>query len=385
MSSVAAAIAAQLEPGMRVAIADGAGAPVTLAGDLTEAARSVGGVRLVLGWCLDLPVHLDPAAFTDIRTVMGGFALRQPIIDGQVHYVPERLSAVPSLLAGPLRPDVLVIRMARTAAGFAWGTEVSWMSSVAGSDVRLLIEEVPGLPQAAADPPVPLEQGVVVASGEHAPREIVSAATDDLTRRIGERIATLIPEGACLQFGPGPLATAMLDALTVPVHVRSGLLGDAVLGLAERDLLLSNPIATYLAGGAELYRWGDGRGVLTRLERTHHVSAAAGRSLISINSALEVDRTGAVNVEGTGGRPVSGIGGHPDFAAAGHISVGGLSIIATPATRRGQSTLVDRLSFPASSARSDVDVVVTEHGVADLRGLDDAERAAELTRIWTPG
>jgi acyl-CoA hydrolase len=382
--SPAAAIAALLRPGMRIAVADGAGAPVTLADDLTDAAASVGGVRLVLGWCLDLPVRLEPSAFTDIRTVMGGFALRTPIAQGLVRYVPERLSAVPSLFAGPLRPDALVIRMSRTGGGWAWGTEVSWMSSVVDSNALLLIEEVPGLPQAAADAPVPLDRGVVVATGDHPPRTIATPEPDGVSRLIGQHVAGLVSEGSCLQFGPGPLATAVVDALTVPVHVRSGLLSDAVLNLAAQDLLLSTPIGTYLAGSADLYRYGDGRAVLTRVERTHQLAVAEGRPLITVNTALEVDRTGAVNVEGTGGARISGIGGHADFLLMGHASTGGLSIVATPATRRGCSTLVDRLSFPASATRTDVDVVVTEHGVADLRGLDDAERGAELTRIWTP-
>jgi acyl-CoA hydrolase len=383
-ASTAAAIAAHLRPGMRIAIADGAGAPVSLADDLTEAAAHVGGVSLVLGWCLELPVRLEAAAFTEVRTIMGGFALRAPIADGLVRYVPERLSGVPSLFAGPLRPDLLLVRMARTLDGWAWGTEISWMSSVVDGGAIVLIEEVPNLPKAAADPLLPLDRGIVVAEADHQPHVIETGEPDANTVAIGEQIARLIPEGACLQFGPGPLASALLDALKVPVHVCSGLLGDGVLRLVERGLLLSTPRATYIAGGPGLYQWSDGRGILTRVERTHQLVIAQRRPMVTVNTALEVDRTGAVNVEGLDGARISGIGGHPDFLLMGHVSTGGLSIVATPTTRRGHSTLVDQLSFPASSARTDVDVVVTEHGVADLRGLDDGERAAELARIWTP-
>ena len=95
-----------------------------------------------------------------------------------------------------------------------------------------------------------------------------------------------------------------------------------------------------------------------------------------------MDHTGAVNVERAGDRLVSGIGGHPDFALAGHVSVGGLSVIAVPTSRAGRSTLVERLTGPTSTTRTDVDLVVTELGVADLRGLDDTERRAALLTIW---
>ena len=91
---------------------------------------------------------------------------------------------------------------------------------------------------------------------------------------------------------------------------------------------------------------------------------------------------GAVNVERRGDRAISGIGGHPDFALAGHLDPRGLSIVATPSTRNGESVLVPALSCAASTPRSDVDVVVTEHGVADLRGRTDAERHEALRAIF---
>jgi acyl-CoA hydrolase len=104
---------------------------------------------------------------------------------------------------------------------------------------------------------------------------------------------------------------------------------------------------------------------------------------VTLNAALEVDHVGAVNVEALGRHPVSGLGGHPDFALAGHLSSGGVSIIATPTRRNETPTLVEELAAPASTARSDVDVVVTELGAADLRGLTDPERREALTAIWT--
>ena len=102
--------------------------------------------------------------------------------------------------------------------------------------------------------------------------------------------------------------------------------------------------------------------------------ATVGR-LAAINSAVEVDLTGQVNAEEVGGRRLGAVGGQVDFlrAAAAH---GGKPIIALPAKR-----IVASLDGPVSTARSDVDWIVTEHGACSLRGLSESARVRELLRI----
>ena len=121
--------------------------------------------------------------------------------------------------------------------------------------------------------------------------------------------------------------------------------------------------------------WHTHAGDLLRLDR-----------LVSVNSALEVDLTGQVGAEDIGGRAVSAIGGQPDLVRAAHRSTGGHAVIALPSTARNGtvSRIVERLSGPVTTPRSDVDVVVTEHGRADLRGLGLSERARALTAIADP-
>jgi acyl-CoA hydrolase len=105
-----------------------------------------------------------------------------------------------------------------------------------------------------------------------------------------------------------------------------------------------------------------------------------------VNSALEVDLWGQANVERAGGRVVGGVGGLMDFMHGARRSPGGVSILALPATARGGSVsrIVPLLGGPVSVARHDVDIVVTEFGSADLRGVSDAERARRLTAIAAP-
>jgi acyl-CoA hydrolase len=120
------------------------------------------------------------------------------------------------------------------------------------------------------------------------------------------------------------------------------------------------------------------------MEYTHDLTRlSTGTPFVAVNTAIEIDEQGQVNVEGTPGAAVGGIGGHSDYAVAAARSAGGLSIVALPSNHRGRPTLVERLSAPVSTVAHDVDVVVTEHGAADLRGLDRSERAAALHRLWS--
>ncbi len=210
-------------------------------------------------------------------------------------------------------------------------------------------------------------------------REAAAAPHHEAIARL---IAPLIAPGARVQVGPSPVATALLGQLTVPVRLDSGLLPEGVVDLDERGLLAAEPVAAYLAGGPRLYDWADGRPLLHPIEYTHDLGRLSADPLFAVNTAVEIDLDGQVNVEGTAASALGGIGGHPDYAAAAARSVGGLSIVAVPTTHHGRCTLVTRLSRPVSTPAHDVDVLVTERGLADLRGLSRPERSKALTRLW---
>ncbi|HUJ66338.1 MAG TPA: acetyl-CoA hydrolase/transferase C-terminal domain-containing protein, partial [Acidimicrobiales bacterium] len=143
--------------------------------------------------------------------------------------------------------------------------------------------------------------------------------------------------------------------------------------------------AAYVWGGPGLGSMLEAGSLRLRgVDHIHDITAISGTdSFVAINTALQVGLDGAVNVESVAGRVVAGPGGHPDFAAGASRSRGGLSVVALPSTSAGASTIVARPDV-VSTARTDVDVVVTEHGVADLRGLEDAERAGRLISVAAP-
>ncbi|WP_242532460.1 acetyl-CoA hydrolase/transferase C-terminal domain-containing protein [Nocardioides sp. S5] len=215
-----------------------------------------------------------------------------------------------------------------------------------------------------------------------APLELSLPGRTEVTDEFGRLAATLVRPGDSLQFSPGGVGDAFLRALDVPVRIDSGTAGDADVDLDARGLILDSPLATYLAGSGVVYRWADTRRILARVEHTHNLTRLANQELVAMSTALEIDLTGQVNVEGFGADVIAGVGGHPDYAGAAVQAIDGLSVVALPTVRGGRRTLVDRLSTPTSTTRSDVDVVVTENGIADLRGLSDAERTRALRSIW---
>jgi len=384
--TTAAAIAPHLADGCRVAISDGAGSPLSLGGALSDAVPGFENVSLLLGWSLRLPDDLELCRFGDVRALMGGYANRRLITDGQMRYVPARVSVMPALLAGPLRVDVLLAGVRRTRRGFVFATESSWLDAIVRCGARVLAQVNHGLPDASACDPIPDEQVVVIDEVDRPPIEQPISDIDAATSSIGRRVAALIPEGATIQFPPGRLGRAVLDALDVPVRVSSGVLTDPVVDLAERGLLLGTPRTAYVVGTQRLYQWVDGRSVVAPISETHDAFALARERFFAVSTTLELDEYGQLNVQGLRHDVIAGVGGQPDFALAGAMSVEGLSIVATPThDHHGRSILVGALSDPASTLRSDVDLVVTQHGCLDLRGLDDNARKALLTGHWTDG
>ena len=141
-------------------------------------------------------------------------------------------------------------------------------------------------------------------------------------------------------------------------------------------------------GSAELMAWLAGRRDVVFRGANHTHEASAIRQLdgfVSVNSAVEVDLFGQVNAEMAGGRQISGTGGSVDFMRAAKASKGGRSIVAMNATARGGSVsrIVPKVEM-VTALRTDVDTVVTEYGVAQIKDLPNQARAEALIEIAAP-
>lgn len=366
-----------------VAYADGSGTPLYAPPAAFERI-GVPDADLLLGWVIQDAPWLHDLTEHSARSIMGGYALRPHIDRGAVGYLPVRYSSMPRLLADALRPDYLLVRGRPRGTGFTYAGSIGWAHAaarLARCGVLVLVDpDAPDLggPEVAGQ--IIGAETVEFANGPPARAEVMPE--DQI---IGDLVAALIPSGATIQYGPGAIADAVIEVISHPVRVWSGLATDALIRLADRGLLVGSATATYLWGGPALTTMaseGDLR--ICPIEETHDLGTLASlHDFVAINTALQVDLDGSVNVESVRGRNVAGIGGHPDFCAGASCNPNGLSVIALRSEHAGRSTIVRRVDS-VSTARSDVDVVVTEHGVADLRGCDEVERVRRIIAVAAP-
>lgn len=374
--SLYSALCGSVAPGATLALGDGVGTLTDLddggsvARAISAAARQIGDVRLLLGWLPTPLAGLDPSAFTDVVALMPGWGVRGLLQDTRARFVPTALSGIEALLRGPLRPDALITRVVDRGGQLRFGTEVSWQRALVDAGVPVVAILDRGCPSACPDS-LPAGSVRVVGTAGTGPVEVESKEPGDVHNALADNVLRLVPAGARLQYGPGQLGTALLRRSTVPVRIDTGMLTDAVIDLDRRGLLLGEPTATYLFGTDVLYRWAEGRPILRGFEYTHDATRLSrGDPFIAVNTAIEIDVFGQVNCEGVGDKVVGGIGGHPDFCTAGRRSPEGLSVIAVSSRVQGRSPLVSALSRPVSTAAHDIDVIVTERGIADLRDAD---------------
>lgn len=242
---------------------------------------------------------------------------------------------------------------------------------------------------------VPLSRFHSVSEAETPLVQVQGASLPETFTAIGEHIASLIAPGDTLQFGLGNVQQAVLEALTghKDLKIHAGMISDPLLGLLDKGCITdeAGAITTGVALGTNaLYERAasDPRIAFRPVRHTHAITTLAAISNFkAINSCIEVDLFGQANAEFIGGKQVSGTGGLVDFLRGGAASDGGRAIVALASTaRKGTiSRIVPRLPADATSiARADIGTVVTEHGIADLRGKTIDQRAAALIAIADP-
>jgi acyl-CoA hydrolase len=340
--------------------------------------------EVLLGWTPEARKWLESPELRG-TTIMAGYGLAPAIAAGRVHYLPMRLSAVPAYVEEH-PPAVTVVSAVRRGDEFAFLGTVGWGPAAARCADAVVVEVDDGAPDLGG-PLVPGKIAAVVnrprLTGGQPP---IPRAPEAVDLVIGELIVSLLPSDPTIQFGPGGIAEAVVASLDRPVRIFSGLITDAMARLADKGLLVGTATASYVWGSDQVTALArSGRLALAPIEETHDLTlVSAIPRFVGCNTALQVGLDGSVNVERVAGRAVAGIGGHADFCTAATRSPGGMSLIALRSTdRRGNSTIVSHVDV-VSTPRCDVDVVVTEFGIADLRGADDGERAARVAILAAP-
>jgi acyl-CoA hydrolase len=373
--------------------------PRPLVSALMEQTDRIGPLRVFTGlsWNDQLAVSM-PDALSMVS--YGGLGeLGQLSKSGRLDVVPCHYSALPRMFAERRLPcDVGLVQVAPPDANgmCSLGVGVDYVADAIPHTPVLIAEFNAQMPTTLGTAPIPVDRFTASIATDRALPEDTLRPPSATDRAIAAHIAELIDDGDTIQLGVGSLGSAIIDALAShqDLGVHTGMITDGLLGLIDTGVVTGKrkEIDTGLAvvgtalGSAALYkRAGDLPVRFLPTSYTHAPQVLSQlRSLVSVNFAVEVDLTGQVGAEVSRGVYIGAVGGQVDFARAAALT-GKRSIIALRATSRGASTIKPALEGGVvTTGRSDVDTVVTEYGVAHLRGCSLSERARRLRAIAAP-
>lgn len=383
-----------------------AGEPPALLTALSDVRESLRGVVVSQLLGLGRYDYLDPASVDQVRhssPFLGG-ATRSGAAEGWIDWVPANFSEVPALIRQGLMPSDVVFAQASPMDSdgfFALGLGADYTMAAIEQARTVVFEVNPQVPFTLGQCHVHVSQVSAVVDGTQPLPELPHAATGPVQRSIARHVADLIPDAATLQIGIGAIPDAVVQQLMDKndLGLHTEMFGDGTLALVEAGVITNryknvNPgkgLATFALGSRRLYEFLHRNPVI----ELHPVDvtnspALAGRNdnLHSINGTLAVDFLGQCASESVGTRPFSGPGGQQDFVRAANLSRGGKSIIVLPSTAKDDTISRIVPSFdagtPVTTSKNDVNYVVTEYGVAHLRGRSVRERARLLIEIAHP-
>jgi acyl-CoA hydrolase len=392
-----------IRPGDAVLMGQGTAEPLTLTEALVAQRHELGGVRAFLGAMFSQT--FDPAQCDGIalRGLGGVGTSRRLIKAGKLEVVPCHVSRMCEFIAsGEIGCDVALVQVSPPDehGRYRLGLAADYTADAVAKARVVIAEMNRRVPQSTCDGALTEADIDVLVETDRAPIQLPSAPIGDLERRVAAHVEAYIPDRATLQVGVGSIPEAIIATLTSRrgLGIHSGMVGDSLVDLVESGALTNAhkefdvgvSISGVLFGTDErLYRYAHRNPALKlcAISRTHAGAVLSQLArYVSINSALEVDVTGQVNAESVGGDYMGAVGGQVDFVRAASRSPGGASIIALPSTGKGGSLsrIVARLNGPVTTARSDVDIVATEHGAARLRSLSLRERVRAMIGIAAP-
>lgn len=374
--------------------------PRTLIRHLIAQRHRFGRVRVFLGMGLSGQLRPEHADAIDFLAYGGGGTTRKLAPSGALDILPVHYSRLPHLIrSGALRIDVMMLQVAPPDADgrYSLGMAREYLTESLRHARAVLAEVHPGVPWTHGGPYLSEDDfDLLIDSQDDLPAE-AETTIDPVAEAIGRNAASLIEDGATLQTGIGTIPDAVMAQLTDrrDLGVHTGSIGDGMVRLHRAGVVTNarKPVDAGLSVGGVLMGGADLRAFAHRnpdlelrgTEYTHDpmILGQIG-NFVAVNSAVEVDLTGQINSEVAGGRYVGAVGGIVDFLrAAGSVELG-VPIVALPSVARDRSRIVAQLSGPVSVPRADSCVIVTEHGIADLRGLSLKQRIGTMIAIAHP-
>ena len=392
--------------GDTIIVPTGVGEPPTLLTALSEQRREFSDVKVSQILAMRKYAYIDPQTVDHVRhaAFFFGGATRAGGQDGWIDFIPNYFSEIPHQIdRGQIAADV-VFSMASPmdAHGFFALSLGADYTMAAIAKARCIVLEVnPNVPFAFGNCHVHISQVTALVEDEQPVMEVGLPKIGPVQEAIGKYVADMIDDGSTLQIGYGGIPDAVVMQLTGKhdLGIHTEMIGDGILTLLEsgavtnrrKNYLPGKTIATFALGSQKLYRYMDRNPGL----EMHPVSftndpylAGMNDNLIAINATLQIDFQGQCGSESLGHAPYSGTGGQADFVRAANRSRGGKAFIVVPSTAKNDtiSRIAPTLSpgTHVTTSKNDINYVVTEYGVAQLRGKSMKQRTQELIAIAHP-
>ncbi len=392
--------------GDRVWIESGCGTPSVLVDALVARGPDVLDVEIVHMKTLGNAEYTRPefAGHFRHRGLFLGENVREAVAQGRADYTPIFLSEIERLFEdGSMPLDVVLMQVSPPDEhGFvSLGTTVD-CTLTAARFARLVIAEVNDqVPRTHGETTLHVNHISWIVETSRALLELHAEPCTDLQRRIGENVASLIPDGATLQTGIGGIPDAVLACLgdKRDLGIHTEMCSDGVMELMESGVLngerksinRGKAVLSFVLGSRRLFEFirENPSFEFRSISYTNDPFVVAQNDrMVAINSAIQIDLTGQVCADSMGTTPYSGFGGQLDFIRGAARSKGGVPIIALPSTAvRGTVSRIVPVLEPGAgvvTSRADVHYVVTEHGIAYLHGKSLRERAEALIAVAHP-
>lgn len=324
--------------------------------------------------------------------------------EGLIEFIPCYLRQVPLLFSDGLFPvDVAVVQLAPpNNEGYCSYGLANDYTKPAADNAQIVIGEINDqTPFTLGDNYIHVTELDYIIECSYPLVETPSLEATEVEFAIAKHCASLIKDGDTLQLGIGGLPNAVLSSLKdrrdLGIHTELftegiiDLVNEGVITGKRKTLHPNKIIATFIMGTKRVFDFVHNNPIL-ELHPVDYVNdpnvIGQNDNMVSINSSIEVDLMGQVNSESIGLNQYSGPGGQVDYVQGVRLSKGGKSIIAIPSTAaRGKvSRIVPFLSHgaPVTTSRNDVDYIITEYGIAHLRGATLRQRATMLIGLAHP-
>lgn len=393
-----------IKSGDRVVVQHATGEPLALVDAIVKNKDAYENVEIVHMVAMGKAEYCKEGMEKHFRhnAIFVGGSTKKAVAEGRADFTPTFFFEVPRLFKNNLPVDVVLIQVTPPNEDGEVSLGVSCdYTTPAVKSAKLVIAQVnKNMPWTYGATVLNLDEIDVFVEHDEPIIELGKPNIGEIEKMIGQHCAELIQDGDTLQLGIGAIPDAVLSFLgeKKDLGIHSEMFADGVVDLVKKGVITNNKkkthtgklVAAFLMGTKDLYDFVDHNHdvLMMPVDYVNNPTVIMKEdNIVSINSCIQVDLMGQVVSESIGDMQISGVGGQVDFVRGASMAKNGRSIIAMPSTVKGKtSKIVAKIDDYAAvtTSRNDVDYIVTEYGIAHLKGQTLRERSKRLIKIAHP-